>query len=269
MNDKILYKGKEYTKKELACKFQIKYGTFIAKLARGWTLEEIESNCHSSKGYGIEINGIKYSSKKEACDKLNLTYRELNRLINNKSKRDNSIEINGTKYVSKREAKQKLNCSSYTLNKLINNEIEITEIKEKKYIIDNKEFNTKKEIAEYYHKNYNSFLNKLNLGWTIEQIVGLEKEPEKININNIDLDKLSKENNISKDIIVKKIKRGYTLEKALQPLKNINNIIVCNGIQFNSKAELADYYNKPRELIYNRLNIGWSPEEAVELKKRN
>ena len=122
MNDKILYKGKEYTKKELACKFQIKYGTFISKLARGWTLEEIESNCHSSKGHGIEINGIKYSSKKEACDKLNLTYRELNRLINNKSKRDNSIEINGTKYVSKREAKQKLNCSSYTLNKLINNE---------------------------------------------------------------------------------------------------------------------------------------------------
>ena len=267
MNDKILYKGKEYTKKELACKFQIKYGTFIVKLTRGWTLEEIENNCHLSKGYGIEINGVKYSSKKQACDELNLTYRELNRLINNKPKRDNSIEINGIKYSSKREAKEKLKCSSYTLNKLINQEI--TEIRKELYIIDNKEFTTKKEIANYYNKNYGSFLNKLKLGWTIEQIVGLEKEPEKININDIDLDKLSKENNISKDIIIKKIKRGYTLEKALQPLKNINNIIVCNGIQFNSKAELADYYNKSRELIYNRLNIGWSPEEAVELKKRN
>ena len=53
---------------------------------QGWTLEEIENNCHLSKGYGIEINGVKYSSKKQACDELNLTYRELNRLINNKPK---------------------------------------------------------------------------------------------------------------------------------------------------------------------------------------
>lgn len=265
-NDFLEYKGKKYSKKELANLFGIKYGTFIAKLSRGWTLEEIE-NGYRNNSYTIEINGIKYKSKKDACDKLGISYRQLNNKLNNiNTKYNKKITINGITYKSKKEAKEKLNCSTYTLNKLINNQI--SNVEKVKYIIDNKEFSSKKDIAKHYNINYDTFLNKLNLGWTIEQVIGLENPPEKIDINKINIDKLSKENNIDKETIIKKLKKGYVLEKAIMPFNNKNIKITCNGSKFNSIAEMAKYYKKPVKLIYNRLNIGWTPEEAVELIKR-
>lgn len=263
MNNLMEFNGKKYSKKELANLFNIKYGTFIARLERGWSLDEI-ANGYRENSYGVEIDGVKYKSKREACDKLNISYRQLNNKLNNiKTNYNIKITIDGVTYNSKKEAKEKLQCSSYKLNKLINNQT--SNLNKSKYKINNKEFNSKKEIAEYYNINYTTFLNKINLGWTIEQIIGIENPPEKVDINNINIDELAKENNIDKDIIIKKIKKGYTLEKAVKPFNNKSVKVICDDKIFNSIAEMAKFYNKPVKLVYNRLNIGWSPEQAVEL----
>lgn len=269
MNEKIVWNGKQYTKKELAEKFNVKYGTFIAKLSRGWTLEEIKNN-YRQDGYGIDIDGVHYKSKKEACEKLNLSYRQLNNVINN-IKTSNGVTIDGIHYKSKKEACQKLDISIYTLNKIINNKASYSDdnkLNNKKIIIDGKEFNSKKEVANFYNINYNSFLNKITMGWSIEQIIGIDQPPEKVSLSEEEINKLSKQYNIDKDILIKKIKKGYTLDKILNNSKNKNNKINCNGIDFNSIAEMCRYYNKPVKLVYNRLNIGWTLEQAVDIEER-
>lgn len=267
MADKLIYNGKEYTKKELANLFGMKYNTFIKKLMRGWTLEEIETGCHND-GYGIIIDNVPYKSKKEACKLLGKSYQEIDRLINNIELKQ-SVIINGIKYKSKTDASKKLQVSTHIINKILEGEIDIEDIQPNfEYKIDDKTFYSKKEIAEYYHKNYSSFLNKINLGWTIEQICGLQSPPPKINIKELNLSQLSKQSGIPKDIIITKLKRGYTLEKSLMPLKTNHITIKCQDKSFNSVAEMSKFYNKPIPLIYNRLNIGWTPEEAVELVPR-
>ena len=261
MNEKLIFEGKKYSKKELANKFGIKYGTFITKLSRGWTLEEIK-NGYRQNGCSIEIDGIIYKTKKEACDKLNLNYRQLNNKINNKQC---GIEIDGIIYKTKKEACDKLNLNYRQLNNKINNK----QVNDKiQYTINGNTFYSKKEIADFYHINYHSFLNKLSLGWTIYQIVGVESPPNKIDLNEINLEELSSINNIDKNIIISRLKKGYTLEKAIKPIDKQKSSIICDNKLFYSITEMAKFYNVPVKLIYNRLSIGWTPEEAVEIKKR-
>ena len=96
--------GKQYMNYvEIAKEYNINYDTLLARIRRGWTLEDavkphkekmekpIKENRHK-----ITINGVVYNSQSDAMKKLNLNRYQLKRLIENgsvDSQRANKIVV--------------------------------------------------------------------------------------------------------------------------------------------------------------------------------
>ena len=95
--------------------------------------------------------------------------------------------------------------------------------------LEGKTFDSIKEACEYYNISYSTISNRLNRGWTIEEAFGLT----------------NKENKHGK-----------------KPITIQDNV-------FKSLAEACRYYNLSYNIVSNRLNRGWTIEEAFELVYRN
>ena len=99
----------------------------------------------------------------------------------------------------------------------------------KQITIEGRTFNSINEAVKYYNLKYNIVWSRLNKGWTIEETFGLVSR-----------------------------KRKYGVQRE----------ITVGGKTFISIAEAARYYNIDNIKINNRLNRGWSIEEAFELVKK-
>ena len=49
----------------------------------------------------------------------------------------------------------------------------------------------------------------------------------------------------------------------------MGNKVIVENIEFNSLSQAAKFYNKEYNTVKNRIKIGWSIEEALELVERN
>ncbi len=74
------------------------------------------------QGEHVEYNGIKYRSKREACDHLNVSFDKLLKILDGRkleSERIVSVRYKGIIYRTKTEARKALNLNLYAQNKLI------------------------------------------------------------------------------------------------------------------------------------------------------
>jgi hypothetical protein len=83
------------------------------------------------------------------------------------------------------------------------------------------------------------------------------------------LTELAKEVNISTTTILKRLNDGMSIEEAVSKGKASCKKLIIDGIYFESINAAAKHFNiLPGTLSSRITNGGWSPEEAVGLKKR-
>ena len=88
---------------------------------------------------------------------------------------------------------------------------------------------SRRAAARAYGISDVTFLQRLRKGWTPEQAVGINSPPP----------------------------RRRTEGRA----------IFCKGVKYGSLTQFAEKFNKPRELVKQRLIRGWTPEQAVDLSQ--
>jgi hypothetical protein len=80
--------------------------------------------------------------------------------------------------------------------------------------------------ARAYNVPVATFFLRLKKGWTLEQVVGITSPPPRA--------------------------------------RRKGRIILCDGVEYASLAIFIEAFDKPRELIKNRLKRGWTPEQAID-----
>jgi len=78
---------------------------------------------------------------------------------------------------------------------------------------------------------------------------------------------------ISEGRLRNRLSRGWTVEEAVgikkrKPSNRKNTPVEIAGKHFDSVSDAARYYGLTKQTLSNRLNRGWTPEEAVEIVPR-
>jgi len=143
------------------------------------------------------------------------------------------------------------------------------------------------DMCKAYNKPSNTVRNRLDRNWTLEQALTIDNKNTAVKVKPIKIwtDHLGNEFPSVRAMaehygITEKIfwsrKRilNWPLEKILTtPIQDMdapaNAIpIVCNGIEFKSVNALCKYYCIPRTTFKLRLQQGYTPDEAVNIKPK-
>lgn len=154
----------------------------------------------------------------------------------------------------------------------------------RKITIDGKTFDSLTEACRYYNveNHYSIIRYRLRNGFTPEEAFGTKgfkntgKKGVKIILEGktfISRTEACKYYGLNRDKVKMRLRRGWSLEEAFEladrnTYRKTAHEIELNGKKFKSKAAACRYYNLDRQLVYSRLNLGWSLEEAYGLKNR-
>ena len=145
-----------------------------------------------------------------------------------------------------------------------------------KVIVENIEYNSLRQAAKFYNKEYNIVKGRVALGWSLEEALELV-ERNQITINGKTFkskQEACRYYRVARSTVDARLNNGYSLEEAFtkkskrrKKYKKRKPVILGNK-SFKSKADAARYHNLDIDIIYGRERIGWTLEEAFELVPR-
>ncbi|WP_194427710.1 tyrosine-type recombinase/integrase [Chromobacterium sp. Rain0013] len=144
---------------------------------------------------------------------------------------------------------------------------------------------TVSEAAEEFSISPALINKRIRQGWTARQAVGLDMSPAKSSINWVlngtiyqSAVAVAQAFGVTTSIIHYRIKRGWTPEQIVgltpPPEKNSQNRekigtpIVITGQKFNTVKEASQHYGLNYSIVKNRLFLGWTLYEALEVDSR-
>jgi len=158
------------------------------------------------------------------------------------------------------------------------------DMKRKQISIEGKKYASLTAAACAYGLSIGNVSRRLKSGWSIEQAFDLSPPPErkpttnrKVSVLDQNFDSIkeaAKHYGISIATLRGRLSIGWTLEEALELVERTAERkpsshyreIDCAGLTFTSIGKLAEHYGLPYKLVYKRIRLNWSPEQAVELE---
>jgi hypothetical protein len=151
-------------------------------------------------------------------------------------------------------------------------------------IVNGIQYESIQEAALHFGVLMQTAARRLRSGWTPEQAFGVAKKRERVAHNATDIHTsrgtfksiraLAEFVGIDEGTIGSRLRYGWTHEQAAgfsEPPKPTRerryNVVTCEGLQFNSWADLAANFGKREQLVSKRLRSGWTPEQAVDLEE--
>ena len=151
----------------------------------------------------------------------------------------------------------------------------------KKVTVETKTFPSLRSAAAFYKLNYGNVARRYSSGWSLEQALEVEKPPKRKGHNAVRMQtemgvfhsirETAKAYDIKEATLAKRLRDGWSIAEAVgdmaRPIKHPKKgtTVYCNGIKYESIFDFADAFSCNRIKIRQRLNRGWTPEEAVEL----
>ena len=303
----IVIDGKEFISIAQACRYyDISCNKVYNRLADGWSIEEafglVERNNNCKP---ITLEGKTYKSINEACRYYNISYSTIyGRLKMGWSKEEafglverddnyRSIDLEGKHFNSIKDA-----CKYYNLDydrtyiRLCIQNWSVEEafglVKRHKYdkygkiTIGDKTFENLKEVCDHYNLNRKKVSSRLELGWSIEEAIGLI-ERDYNNRKSITIEGKTFKSiteaciyyNVDRIKVNNRMRKGWSIEETFELVKKEDGRgkkgtpITLEGKTYKSIKEACDYYNLSCSKVYDRvIKRKWSLEEAFELVPR-
>ena len=156
--------------------------------------------------------------------------------------------------------------------------------KTKSFILNGVAYPSMTEVANAYDLSIQKLSRRLKSGWSLSQAVELEppppreKNPASKSVSTKDGDFPSMKAaatyyGVNVANVRARLKLGWSIEEALEIClrqevtkpKDSWKEIQCENQLFRSIGKFAEYYNLKYRLVYKRLRLGWTPEQAVGL----
>ena len=150
--------------------------------------------------------------------------------------------------------------------------------------VQNRYFKTLTSASLFYNLTIAKVSRRLKAGWSIDQTFDLEPPPirepsckKTITVDNItypSIQAAADHFGLSRHLVGARLKLGWNLKEVFgiierktikTPMKHYR-AIECYGTSFTSIGKLAKHYELPYKLVYKRLRLNWSPEQAVGLE---
>lgn len=130
-------------------------------------------------------------------------------------------------------------------------------------------------MCRTYNKNEATVITRLRKGWSLEKALTEQVKNSSTKIKCKDhlgnsyssFSEMCRAYNKSMNVVKHRMERGYSLKDALT--KEYSTICVekeCKdhlGNTYKSFKQMCEIYNKSVHTVFNRLNMGWSLEEAL------
>ena len=129
------------------------------------------------------------------------------------------------------------------------------------------QFASKKEMCETYNIPYSTYISRMQHGWTQKEALTFATyaSPQNIITDHLgnrftSIKEMCKHYNVSPDVYSKRIKNGWTQEKALTKNKSVTDHL---GNQFASIKEMCEYYDINYDMYFKKINKGYTLEEIL------
>lgn len=154
-------------------------------------------------------------------------------------------------------------------------------MKRKPISIQGKQYKSLTAAADAFGLSIGMVSRRMKAGWSIEQAVNLSPAPERKATTNKSITVSGQEFESIKEaalyyrVDVKNVRArlalGWKPEEALELVDRLNirkpsshhRTIKCEEHTFPSIGKLAEHYGLPYKLVYKRIRLNWSPEQAV------
>jgi hypothetical protein len=259
--------GKKYINiPSLAEEYQLNANTVFKRLERGKKGDDLipakarkdfKPPTPKPKKYRYYIEGKGFSSKPEMCKYYGVNFSTYRKRVESGQSNEEALGIVNVPDRRKEIKKNKENLKASEIELVVNGK-RFESISELAREYNMKDVTLRKRILkqrlspeEAVHRQIGKSGNKINLS-----INGIEYES---------ITQLAKAFNLEPYILYSRIKKGFTVEEAVQkPLKG--KIIEVDGKKFNSIAEAARYYNLIPEYVQKKLKDGQTNEQALGLE---
>lgn len=140
------------------------------------------------------------------------------------------------------------------------------------YLYDDREFRSLKKLAEYVGMNEKTITARLRRGMSVEEAcrkTDLRCDYHLDNGNKKSITQICKEQSKDRDLVINRLKYGYSLNEALNKPKKVSRQgtpIVVNGILYSSIASAIKQLNmsSKESTIRRRLKEGIVPDIAFD-----
>ena len=209
-----------------------------------------------------KINGLEFSSLTKACDYFGACRKTVSKYVRNEGMtKEDAIN----RYLKEKKARELAKeQESFELEGVIHPNLRSACVK--------------------YNVPYSKAYNRRKSGWSYERIFITERESKtsngrskKYHINGViynNIDEICFVFKVTHNTILKYTdKYNISVEKFIENLDfympSKSNKYELEGVEYSSIPEVCLKYNKDYEKVQNRLQSGWSLEEAVDLVDRN
>ena len=242
------HNNKEFqTKTEMCNYYNIQIGTFNARIKAGMTLQEALET-PTVKCY-TDYKGNIYNTLKSMCD---------------------AYGVSTTKYIYRMN-------KGYSQEEALNNQKSLYRTKYNGIEIDGKTYNNLSSLCKEYNVSIDMVNRRLKAGYSLKDALTIPKgqlpNTLKLYIESTDhkgnkyhsKTDMCKAYGVTLDHFDNRIKRGYTLQEALEgkfPFKD------HKGNAYKTAKEMCKHYGITYSIYRGRLNKGWSQEKALETPTR-
>lgn len=125
------------------------------------------------------------------------------------------------------------------------------------------EFDNFKAMAKHYGVGYMAARNRVQKGWSLEEVLGVKKHPGcKDHLGNKfkNIANMCDYWGISRYTYTKRLNSGWSLKDTLETPCKVSDHL---GNEFNSIAEMCEHYGIIRSTYICRIERGWSKERAL------
>lgn len=205
------------------------------------------------------------------------------------------ITVEGKVFKSINEASKYYNVASSSVNRRLNNGWSIEEAFElverknarsKEVTLEGITYRSIKEACMYYCKDYDKIKHRLRTGWSVEEAFDLDEReymykgsPRPIIIEGKSFESIKeacKYYKMDYDKVCSRLSaKGWTKKWSIEEAFELEirkdggyKPVTVEGKTFRSVAEAARYYNMNYDTAKDRINSGWTNEEAFGLVKR-
>lgn len=251
----VVVGGKYFNSVEEACKaYNLECSKIKMKLNNGWSYDEafglVEKNNRSHEYLDVyTINGVEYSSIKEACTCIGINY---NTVIKRLSRGWSFDEAFGIVHRNKRGGVGK------------------------PLVIKGIRFNSRLEAAEHYGVDISSLYTRVNLGWSVEEALGI-KDRKRKGLKSITVGENTYESiasacrdlGVDRGLVNCRLKNGWSIDEAFGIVERQKRYsVVVGGKNYNSISEACRDLGVHYQTVRHRVRKGWSIDEAFGLVDR-
>ncbi|MBS3799094.1 GIY-YIG nuclease family protein [Pseudoalteromonas sp. BDTF-M6] len=130
-------------------------------------------------------------------------------------------------------------------------------------------FESQSELAKAYNISDKALWARLNLGWSIEEAVGIEPSPMSYELNGkfyISRAEAARQHGLEPHVVHHRLKRGWTVKQAFG-LGPAPKSIVIGGMSFDNFALACSHFDVNYETATSRLSRGWTYDQALNISR--